>query len=177
MRVSGAASVVANLIDIVSKNGTMMLNLSPKPDGTIPEEQQTTLLNIGKWLVINGEAIFDTHNWIKFGEDNGQRIRFTVKGDALYAIIVGKWPGATTLITALGEGKAAAGKIKSVTMLGSKGELAFTQDANDLKITLPATAPCDIAYTLKITGLKMNPSTLTVSGNPITDYSFSATGK
>ena len=177
MKVSGPASVISNLIDIVSKNGTMMLNLSPKPDGTIPEEQQKTLIGIGKWLDVNGEAIFDTHNWIKFGEDNGQRIRFTVKGDVLYAIIVGKWPGASALIATLAEGQSPAGKIKSVTMLGSKGELAFTQDASGLKVTLPATAPCDIAYTLKITGLKMNPSTLTVSGNPIVDYNLSATGK
>jgi alpha-L-fucosidase len=85
----------------------------------------------------------------------------------LYAIISGKWPGASATITSLAYGQAPAGKIALVTMLGAKGNLAFTQDANGLKVTLPANAPCDIAYTLKITGLKMNPSTVTESGNPI----------
>ena len=173
MRVSGPGSVISNLVDIVSKNGTMMLNLSPKADGTIPDEQQQTLLGVGKWLGINGEAIYDTHNWTKFGEDNGQRIRFTVHGNDLYAIMVGKWQGGTITIASLADGKAPAGKISSVTMLGSAGSLAFGQDASGLKVTLPATAPCDYAYVLKITGLKMNPPTTTTSGNPIPNYEAS----
>jgi alpha-L-fucosidase len=169
MRVSGAPAIVNRLIDIVSKNGTLMLNLSPKSDGTIPQEQQETLLGIGKWLDVNGEAIYDSHNWYKFNEGgrDALNVHFTVKGDALYAIISGKWPGATATIASLAEGQAPAGKIMSVTMLGAKGNLAFTQDSNGLKVTLPATAPCDIAYTLKITGLTMNASTVTDSGNPI----------
>lgn len=92
MRVSSAASIISTMVDIVSKNGTLLLNLSPKADGTIPKEQQETLLGIGKWLGVNGEAIYDTHNWTKFGEEAPQalKIRFTVKGDTLYAIILGK---------------------------------------------------------------------------------------
>lgn len=167
MRVASAASIVNKLIDIVSKNGTLMLNLSPKADGTIPQEQQETLLGVGKWLQVNGEAIYDTHNWIKFAEGEKDAIHFTVKGDALYVIISGKWPGTTATITSLAEGQTPTGKISTVTMLGAPGKLAFTQDASGLHITLPATAPCDIAYTLKITGLKMNLSTVTESGNPI----------
>jgi len=169
MRVAGSPAIISRLVDIVSKNGTLMLNLSPKADGTIPQEQQETLLGVGKWLDINGDAIYDTHNWIKFGEDAtaGTKIRFTVKGAALYAIIVGKWPGAYITIASLAEGQAAIGKISAITMLGATGNLTYTQDAGGLKVNLPATAPCDAAYTLKITGLKMNPSTVTVSGNPM----------
>jgi len=90
-------------------------------------------------------------------------IRFTVKGDALYAIIIGNWPGAEAVVSSLGE---SAGRIDSVTMLGSSGNLEFTQDAAGLKVKLPAAAPCKYAYVLKITGLKMNPPTWTASGNP-----------
>lgn len=169
MGVGSAASIIGRLVDVVSKNGTLLLNLSPKPDGTIPQEQQETLLNIGKWLGINGEAIYNTHNWTKFGEDTpgNSKIRFTVKENSLYAIIVGKWPGTSALIASLAKDKAPVGKITSVTMLGSKGKLVFTQDLAGLKVNLPAAAPCDIAYVLKITGLKMNPPTSTESGNPM----------
>jgi alpha-L-fucosidase len=90
-------------------------------------------------------------------------IRFTVKGDALYAIILGNWPGAEAVIASLGESE---GKISGVTMLGNAGQLEFTQDAAGLKVKLPAAAPCKYACVLKITGLKTNPPTWTESGNP-----------
>jgi alpha-L-fucosidase len=168
MRVSTANAIVSRLVDIVSKNGTMMLNLSPKADGTIPQEQQETLLGVGKWLTVNGDAIYDTHNWVTFAEaeQSAPKIYFTVKGDDLYAIILGKWPGSSVTITSLAQGKNINGMITTITMLGSKEKLTFNQDASGLKVSLPANPPCDIAYTLKITGLKMNPFTTTVSGNP-----------
>lgn len=166
MHVASAGSIINTLADIVSKNGTLLLSLSPKADGTIPDEQKETLLAVGKWLDVNGEAIYDTHNWIKFGEDVQSKIRFTVKGDALYAIILGKWPGASVVITSLAKGKAPEGEIKSVTMLGTKGKLHFAQDDTGLKVDVPTTQPCDNAWVLKITGLKMNLPTSTESGNP-----------
>ena len=97
------------------------------------------------------------------GGRGSANIRFTVKGDVLYAIVIGNWPGANLAITSLGE---SAGKVETVTMLGSDGKLEFMQDAIGLKVKLPPAPPCKYAYVLKITGLKMNPPTWTKSGNP-----------
>jgi len=168
---SGPAPIIAKLADTVSKNGTLLLNLSPKPDGTFPPEITSTLLEIGHWLNVNGEAIYDTHNWIKFGEGRvrgaqGLNVRFTVKGDALYAIILGNWPAVEAVITSLAISENMDGKVTNVTMLGSHSQLQFTQDTAGLRVKLPGAAPCNYAYVLKIVGLKMNPPTWTESGNP-----------
>jgi alpha-L-fucosidase len=167
MHIVSSDVVISWLLDAVSKNGALTLNVSPMADGTIPEDQQRVLLNVGRWLQTNGEAIYDTHSWIKFQETGRQHIYFTVKGNVLYAILLGKWPGSDVVIASLAEGQAPAGKITSVTMLGSAKPLSFTQDSKGLKVKLPDSAPGDSAYTLKITGLEMNPSTSTASGNPM----------
>ena len=71
-RVSSAlrrpAHPVHDLVDVVSKNGALLLNIGPKSDGTIPAPEVEMLLEIGKWLKINGEAIYDTRPWKTFGE-------------------------------------------------------------------------------------------------------------
>jgi alpha-L-fucosidase len=165
MRVSPPGTVVAKLVDVVSQNGNLLLNISPKADGTIPQDQQDTLLEVGKWLEVNGPAIYATHAWTKCTDNAGERgephIRYTVRGDALYAIIVGKWPDSVTL-QALPSGQ---GSVSGVLLLGGR-ELTFKQSEKGLTIDLPGTAPCKYAYAFKITGLKMNPTTWTESGNP-----------
>jgi alpha-L-fucosidase len=158
MKISAPESVIAKLVDTVSKNGNLLLNLSPRADGTIPQEQQQTLLEIGRWLDVNGEAIYGTHNWTTSGE--GKSVRYTVKGDVLYAILLGDWPGEHVILNS------PKGDVQSVTLLGDSAALAFSHDAQGLTVKLPSSPPCKYAYTLKITGLKMNPPTATVSGDP-----------
>jgi alpha-L-fucosidase len=168
---SEPGAIINYLADTVSKNGTLLLNLSPKADGTFPQPITDTLLAVGRWLRVNGEAIYDTHNWVKFGEGSargstGLNIRFTVKDQFLYAIILGKWPGQQAVITSLGTAGSPAGEIKTVTLLGCPNHLAFTRDESGLTVKLPAEPPCKYAYVLKISGLKMPPPTWTQSGNP-----------
>jgi alpha-L-fucosidase len=167
MKANSAETVIGWLVDTVSKNGTLLLNVSPKADGTIPQDQQDTLLAVGKWLETNGDAIYDTHSWTKFEETGKGHIYFTVKGSDLFAIVMGNSVGTEVTISSLAKEKA-AGSVRSVAMLGH-GNLRYKQDAAGLTVTLPEGAERKDAFVLKITGLKMNPDTNTASGNPFCD--------
>jgi alpha-L-fucosidase len=154
MKVASAAPILGRLIDTVSKGGTYLLNISPMADGTIPQAQQKTLLDIGAWLEINGEAIYGTHPWTQFdegGAPNTPNWRFTVKGGALYAIGNAP-PDSEVIITSLGK---RVGKVKTVEMLGERKPLRFTQEESGLKVKLPSRQPGQNPFALKITGLNL----------------------
>ena len=102
------SDIVLDLVDVVSKNGALLLNVGPKADGTIPDEDAHILREIGKWLKVNGEAIYGTRYWKVFGEGptvipeghftdtyeknfTSEDIRFTSKGNHIYAIVL-HWP-------------------------------------------------------------------------------------
>jgi len=158
MKIVGSGVIIPKLIETVSRNGNYLLNLSPKADGTIPDEQQKTLREVGAWLQVNGEAIYGTHNWKQFGEGEkgAQNYRFTVKGDTLYVIALG-WPkGDEAVIGSLASGSASSGKVAKVELLGTQNALSFTQDTAGLHIKLPPKPTPGPAYTFSISGLKLD---------------------
>ncbi len=167
MKANSADTVIGWLVDTVSKNGTLLLNVSPKADGTIPQDQQDTLLSVGKWLEVNGEAIYDTHAWTRFQEKDGDPIYFTVKHHDLYAIVMGNRAGREVVIHSLPRG-GPAGEVRSVTLLGG-GPLHFTQGGGGVTVAMADSNEHKQAFVLKITGLRTNPDLNTASGNPLCD--------
>jgi alpha-L-fucosidase len=158
--------VVHQLIDIVSKNGNLLLNIGPRSDGTIPEEVQQVLLDVGAWLNVNGEAIYGTRPWRVYGEGptkvaagsfhdtdtahyTPEDFRFTTKGEVLYAIGLG-WPASgEAVIHALASGVGNE-HVQSVSLLGSDAKLQFEQRADGLRVRMPGPAPAKYAYALRI---------------------------
>jgi alpha-L-fucosidase len=159
--------VVQQLIDIVSKNGNLLLNIGPRSDGTIPEEVQAVLRDVGSWLKVNGDAIYGTRPWKIYGEGptkvaagsfhdtdtagyTAEDFRFTTKGNALYAIELG-WPtSGEAVIHSLGSTAMRGQKIGSVVLLGSDAKLTFQQQPDGLRIQLPSQSPGKYAYAFRI---------------------------
>jgi alpha-L-fucosidase len=159
--------VIHQLIDIVSKNGNLLLNIGPRSDGTIPDDVQQVLLDVGAWLNVNGEAIYGTRPWRIYGEGptkvaagsfhdvdithyTSLDFRFTTKGDMLYAIGLG-WPtNGEVVIRSLAQ-TVGSEHVQTVVLLGSDAKLQFTQRADGLHIQLPAQAPTKYAYALRVT--------------------------
>ena len=161
-----ATDLIGDLVDVVSKNGALLLNIGPRPDGTIPEPEQELLREIGRWLAVNGEAIYGTRPWVVFGEGptevaegeftdtkrsafTNRDFRFTTKGDTLYAICLAR-PDRQVTIRSLGSSSpAGAGRIRAISLLGG-GALEWSQDESGLTITLPDELPGAHAFTFKI---------------------------
>jgi alpha-L-fucosidase len=161
-------SILHQLIDIVSKNGNLLLSIGPRSDGTIPEEVQHVLLEIGSWLKLNGEAIYGTRAWRIYGEGptkvvegpmhdkdtqsyTAEDFRFTTKGKALYAIEMARPYGGEAVIHSLGldalEGNQ---RVDAVFAVNSGASLNFQQQPDGLHIHLPAQAPGNYAYAYRI---------------------------
>jgi len=161
-------SLIDELVDIVSKNGCLLLNIGPKSDGTIPVEVRNILLDVGKWLSVNGEAIYATRPWKVYGEGptkvvggsfkdtatsgyTAQDIRFTAKGNTLYAIALA-WPedGKLSIKSLASGSELTKREIKTVQMLGSKAQVKWTRSAEGLIVELPNEKPSGYPVALKI---------------------------
>jgi alpha-L-fucosidase len=165
-------TIIDMLADIVSRNGNLMLNFPLPSRGTLDLEELNVLAEITKWMSVNAEAIHATRPWKIYGESpaplvavedssfNEEKrkdltaadVRFTTKGDTLYALVMG-WPDYQAVIRPLATNTGLrVGKIQNVELLGYDGKLDWTQDGSGLKVMTPAQKPCDYAIVFKVTG-------------------------
>jgi alpha-L-fucosidase len=161
--------LVDDLVDIVSKNGCLLLNVGPHADGTIPQGAQDVLLAIGRWLRVNGAAVYGTRPWKISGEGptgtaeghlsesknkpyTSEDIRYTQDGRHLFAIAL-DWPqGGEVVITSLRAATDVGIKgIMSISLLGQKAPLEWFVDERGLVVKLPGERMGEFAYALKIT--------------------------
>ena len=158
------------LIDIVAKNGSMLLNVPPNPDGSIPQEMADLLIDMGKWLSINGEAIYSTRPWTIFGEGptrlpegghkvekikiayNNSDIRFTKKSDKVFYAIVMDTPDKETVVKSLTTDIGLLNsKIEKIELLGSDENIIWERNERGLIIKAPKIFPSEYAHAYKIT--------------------------
>jgi alpha-L-fucosidase len=156
-------TVIDMLVDIVSRNGNLLLNFPLPGSGELDAEESRILAAITGWMQVNGEGIYGTRPWKVHGEgaslavvDGGaafnernrkdltaDEVRFTTKGQHIYAFLMG-WPGGESVVKSVNE------KVHNVELLGHKGKLKWSQDAAGLRVGMPAERPCDFAVGLKI---------------------------
>jgi alpha-L-fucosidase len=155
------------LVDIVSKNGNLLLNIPVRGNGTLDDDELKFLAGLTRWMDVNSESIYGTRPWRVYGEgrtdkagkfvNNGQDrpyagsdIRFAGKGDVLYATFLA-WPGQRAVVRSLAT-SAVSGKVTNVSLLGHAGKLKWEQTKDGLEVAMPAEKPCEHAFVLKIAG-------------------------
>jgi alpha-L-fucosidase len=166
-----AGTVIRMLVDVVSKNGNLLLSIPVRGNGTIDEKERAVVLDIKAWMDVNKESIYGTRPWKTFGEGplaeavnplnaqgfnegfnyTAEDVRYVEKQGTVYATIM-QWPTAGDFtFKAFGITAASySGKVKSVKLLGY-GDVAFTHNADGLTINVPATHPNPIAPVFEIT--------------------------
>ncbi|MCA9235204.1 MAG: alpha-L-fucosidase [Planctomycetales bacterium] len=170
LRIKPTAVVLHSLIDIVSKNGQLMLNVSPKADGTIPADQRQVLLQLGAWLDKYGEAIYGTRPFVMYGHGpttagkghfggiatdkayTAADVRYTRRGDTVYALQLGApAAGTTTVLQAFAAKDGAAPfEVSQVELLGSDEPVDWQLTAAGVEIKAPANPPDEMAVVYRV---------------------------
>ncbi|HRG10342.1 MAG TPA: alpha-L-fucosidase, partial [Cyclobacteriaceae bacterium] len=167
-RYKSGKDVIHMLVDVVSKNGNLLLNIPIRGDGSIDEKEIVVLEEITAWMNINKESIFDTRPWTVFGEGpsadtvnplkaqgfnegkvkySAKDIRFNILSNTLYVTVMGV-PSENVAVNNLGLNSSQ--KIKRIEMLGSREKVKWNQYENKLEIIKPVFIPNDIAVVYKV---------------------------
>lgn len=166
-----AKRVMDMLVDIVSRNGNLLLNFPLPNSGALDSQELTLLSEISDWMSVNSEGIYSSRPWKVFGEGPGTvppptvpgtrfneesrkdltaaDVRYTVKGNALYAFVMGV-PEKEALMPALA--LASTGKIQNVELLGHKSKVTWKQDDKGLTVQMPPSSPSRHVVTFKVAG-------------------------
>jgi alpha-L-fucosidase len=156
-------TIIDMLVDIVSRNGNLLLNFPLPGSGELDADELQILAAITSWMHVNSEGLYDTRPWKVYGEGaslsipqptagfnernrkdlTADEIRFTTKGSHVYAFVMG-WPTGESVV------KSDLGKVHNVELLGHKGKVKWSQDQAGLRVTMPSEKPSDFAVTLKI---------------------------
>ena len=169
-RYKKSEDVIRMLVDVVSKNGNLLLNIPVRGNGTIDPIEESVVRNIGKWMKANGESIYDTRPWKVYGEGpsvdqsnpinaqgfnegkvkmTAKDIRFNQKGNILYITLMGI-PTETTIVKSLAKRSPIGRKVASIELLGSSEKVVWQQNSDALRIGVPATAPFSEAIVYKV---------------------------
>jgi alpha-L-fucosidase len=175
--------VIHMLVDNVSKNGNLLLNVVQRPDGSLDPEVEQMLKELAEWNQVHGEAVFGTRPWLVYGESaikvrgghfkedfkyNAKEIRFTTKGGTLYAIALG-WPEDGQLVIrslAKPDGED-VNQIAALSLLGYDGQVSWRQSAEGLVVTLPTQKVSAHTVALKISGNRLKNIPFTISVVPV----------
>jgi alpha-L-fucosidase len=170
LQIKAAKDVLHVLIDIVSKNGVLLLNISPKADGTIPEDQRDVLLQVGAWLGRFGESIYETRPWYTYGEGptkepegdfknreqflklkySAKDIRYTTKGSNVYAIVLGSPQSRQEMVLQSFVSPQFKDVIKNVSLLGSGENVSWRLSDEGLVLTVPESGGDEMAIAFRI---------------------------
>ena len=149
-----AQALIRSFADIVSKNGNLLLNVGPTAQGRIPSMQAERLSGLGRWLEGNGDAIFATRPWTQAegATDSGAEIRYTTKGDALYAILLGDVPQEFAIPGLIGTGATQA------HWLAERAELTVRKGKEGLAFRAPRPLTGSAAHAIRIAPMPVTPS-------------------
>jgi alpha-L-fucosidase len=152
-----AAELVRLLVDVVSKNGNLLIGVGPDPEGRVPQEQAAPLLGLGEWLEVNGEAVYATRPWHRAEGRTlqGTPLRFTTRGETLYAVLLETPPSARLDFVDVD-----ARAVEEVRLLGLDQPLSWSVEAGRLSVELPERLALSPAHTLRLSPVRA----------PVTDH-------